>query len=154
MSQQCEVPTPTSEALPFCSSEDSGICALLSFSDPSKYNFSHFDVVSEVTTPQELCAQLTQVIYISGKRVLPSPNVNQKDFEEAKMSTFLKDPEAWNTLKWLMTWAKNKVGARGGLGSGGREGFAQAKSDYFLSVSSQFRGFLCDDFQQRRANSS
>lgn len=128
-----ETSTPTSEPLPFCSSEDTGTCALLAFNSPERYNLSHIDVCSEVTTPQELCAQLTQVIYISSKRVLPFPNVTRADFEDSKLTTFSKDREAFHTLKWLMSWAKSKAGARGGLGSGGRDGFEQAKADYFHS---------------------
>ncbi|KAE8223787.1 hypothetical protein CF319_g3219 [Tilletia indica] len=65
-----DMPVPSSTVMPFCSLSDVGNAALQVFSRPDRFDGVILDLTSDIASPRELCVQMTQVIYVSGRRVV------------------------------------------------------------------------------------
>ncbi|CAD6887681.1 unnamed protein product [Tilletia laevis] len=65
-----DMPVASSTLMPLCSLSDVGNAALQVFSRPERFDGVVLDLTSDIASPRELCVQMTQVIYVSGKRVI------------------------------------------------------------------------------------
>jgi len=67
-----DIPVPSTTVMPLCTAADVGCAALQVFSRPDRFDGVVVDLTSDIASPRELCAQLTQIIYVGGKRVIHS----------------------------------------------------------------------------------
>ncbi|KAK0560998.1 8-oxoguanine glycosylase ogg1 [Tilletia horrida] len=65
-----DIPVPSNTVMPFCSLADVGNAALQVFSRPERFDGLVLDLTSDIASPRELAVQMTQVVYVSGKKIV------------------------------------------------------------------------------------
>ncbi|KAK0543770.1 hypothetical protein OC845_005952 [Tilletia horrida] len=73
-----EMPISSTTFMPFCSLADVGTAVVQMFARPEQFSGCIVDMTSDILSPQEMCAQLHTLVYISGKKVRISDRLSNQ----------------------------------------------------------------------------